>query len=603
MASQTAQREQTAALDDAHIDLLTTTAYSVANVRAMEQPLLAEGVPLMRMAARATAHKILQIIEDAPLDPHDIRVSVLVGAGDNGADGLFTGAMLAAQGVNVTAIAVGKQLHEQGFVTFVQSGGHIWTLDPGSRIPGVPTGFSSGEAGQRLETAIRYAKRSHIIVDAMTGIGVRDALQGIPRALAEVLGAFKSDEGSEHKPLVVAVDTPSGIGVDDGTLPGAYIPADITMMFGALKPCAMLPPAAYACGEINLVDFGFDLESAVPGVEMVDADFARMSIHEPKVTDSKYTRGVVGLITGSVQYPGAAVLSTTAAARSNIGMVRYLGPQHAQDLVLQALPEATMGKGRVEAWVVGSGVPGEDTQDIQREAIESLLAHYELTDPAPAESVSDIDGGDVEYSDAQQNEEAKNMPPIVVDAGALDLLPRHVPSQVVLTPHANELSRLLTRIDEPVNAAEIEQRPLYFARRAARLTGATVLLKGALTIVVGPDDDSMERVLVSGRAPATLATAGAGDVLAGMTGALLAQQGDAYLEDPATVPETAAAAAYLHGLAASLASHATQHAWNKPNIVGLEETDADESLGRPIIASDIVRAVPEAFRHLGSMEG
>ena len=195
------------------------------------------------------------------------------------------------------------------------------------------------------------------------------------------------------------------------------------------------------------------------------------------------------------------------------------------------------------------------------------------------------------------------MPPIVVDAGALDLLPRHVPSQVVLTPHANELSRLLTRIDEPVNAAEIEQRPLYFARRAARLTGATVLLKGALTIVVGPDDDSMGRVLVSGRAPATLATAGAGDVLAGMTGALLAQQGDAYLEDPATVPETAAAAAYLHGLAASLASHATQHAWNKPNIVGLEETDADESLGRPIIASDIVRAVPEAYRHLGSMEG
>ena len=101
MASLTAQREQTAALDDAHIDLLTTTAYSVANVRAMEQPLLAKGVPLMRMAARATAHKILQIIEDAPLDPHDIRVSVLVGAGDNGADGLFTGAMLAAQGVNM----------------------------------------------------------------------------------------------------------------------------------------------------------------------------------------------------------------------------------------------------------------------------------------------------------------------------------------------------------------------------------------------------------------------------------------------------------------------------------------------------------------------
>ena len=75
------------------------------------------------------------------------------------------------------------------------------------------------------------------------------------------------------------------------------------------------------------------------------------------------------------------------------------------------------------------------------------------------------------------------------------------------------------------------------------------------------------------------------------------------LQGLVTCSQTAAAAAYLHGLAASLASHATQHAWNKPNIVGLEETDADESLGRPIIASDIVRAVPEAFRHLGSMEG
>lgn len=310
--------------------------------------------------------------------------------------------------------------------------------------------------------------------------------RAFPAHSQRCLAPFKSDEGSEHKPLVVAVDTPSGIGVDDGTLPGCLHSRGHHDDVRCTEALRHAPPAAYACGEINLVDFGFDLESAVPGVEMVDADFARMSIHEPKVTDSKYTRGVVGLITGSVQYPGAAVLSTTAAARSNIGMVRYLGPQHAQDLVLQALPKPQWVRDALKPGWWAVVFRGKTRRTFNGRPIESLLAHYELTDPAPAESVSDIDGGDVEYSDAQQNEEARNMPPIVVDAGALDLLPRHVPSQVVLTPHANELSRLLTRIDEPVNAAEIEQRPLYFARRAARLTGATVLLKGALTIVVGP---------------------------------------------------------------------------------------------------------------------
>ena len=111
-------------------------------------------------------------------------------------------------------------------------------------------------------------------MDAMTGIGVSGALHGIAATLTSALldswgidGRAGSETIQDHpgeRPLVLAVDTPSGIGVDDGTLPGPYLTADRTVMFGALKPCAMLPPAAYACGKVTLVDFGFDIDEAEP---------------------------------------------------------------------------------------------------------------------------------------------------------------------------------------------------------------------------------------------------------------------------------------------------------------------------------------------------
>ena len=120
----------------------------------------------------------------------------------------------------------------------------------------------------------------------------------------------------------------------------------MTVTFGAMKPCAMVPPASYACGRITLVDFGFDVDDAVPFAEMTDGDFVADSVRLPSLADGKYSRGVVGLVTGSARYPGAAVLSARAAACANVGMVRYLGPQRAQDMILSVLPEAVLGKGR-----------------------------------------------------------------------------------------------------------------------------------------------------------------------------------------------------------------------------------------------------------------
>lgn len=579
--------------DDAdRLQTLLYSSYSADVVRQLERPLLDDGVPLMRMAASAVAHVTLSLLDDEDLDVEDARVTVLAGAGDNGGDGLYAGAELAREGAQVTAVAVGRSLHEDAFRAFVRAGGRVLVLDPAADISGCTSGFSAGEAGERLQAAVECARGAHVVLDAMTGIGVVGALRGVAGTLASSLGmdgVLPDNDPSADLPLVVAVDAPSGVGVDDGSLPGPYIPADVTVTFGAMKPCAMVPPASYACGRITLVDFGFDVDDAVPFAEMTDGDFVADSVRLPSLADGKYSRGVVGLVTGSARYPGAAVLSARAAACANVGMVRYLGPQRAQDMILSVLPEAVLGKGRVQSWVVGSGVPAEGDvasgDDMQRATIAALLDHYALED-----------------GDGSRNERAEGMPPIVVDAGALDLLPCHVVPQVVITPHAGELAALLNRLDadmaDVVSRQWVEARPLRAALRAHELTGATVLLKGAVTIVVGADGDGNTRIILSGRAPAWMATAGSGDVLAGVLGALLAQQDDMLSDDPALVPEVAAAAAYMHGLAGAMASGSEQRGWHRPHLYGHAGKTPASAIGHPIVAGDVVAAVPRAFGEL-----
>ena len=576
--------------DDAdRLQTLLYSSYSADVVRQLERPLLDDGVPLMRMAASAVARVTLSLLDDEDLDVEDARVTVLAGAGDNGGDGLYAGAELAREGAQVTAVAVGRSLHEDAFREFVRAGGRVLVLDPAADIPGCTSGFSAGEAGERLQAAVECARGAHVVLDAMTGIGVAGALRGVAGTLASSLGmdgvlpdkpALPNNDPSADLPLVVAVDAPSGVGVDDGSLPGPYIPADVTVTFGAMKPCAMVPPAS---SDKSTVD------DAVPFAEMTDGDFVADSVRLPSLADGKYSRGVVGLVTGSARYPGAAVLSARAAACANVGMVRYLGPQRAQDMILSVLPEAVLGKGRVQSWVVGSGVPAEGDvasgDDMQRATIAALLDHYALED-----------------GDGSRNERAEGMPPIVVDAGALDLLPCHVVPQVVITPHAGELAALLNRLDadmaDVVSRQWVEARPLRAALRAHELTGATVLLKGAVTIVVGADGDGSTRIILSGRAPAWMATAGSGDVLAGVLGALLAQQDDMLSDDPALVPEVAAAAAYMHGLAGAMASGSEQRGWHRPYLYGHAGKTPASAIGHPIVAGDVVAAVPRAFGEL-----
>lgn len=204
-------------------------------------------------------------------------------------------------------------------------------------------------------------------------------------------------------------------------------------------------------------------------------------LRSPKTSDDKYSRGVVGFVTGSEAYPGAALLGVTAAIRTGIGMVRYSGPESVQRLVLEFRPEVVCEPGRVSAWVLGSGLTN---QDVDR--INPLFVSPE---------------------------------PKIIDAGALEICDfETLEGRAILTPHAGEAASLISRLDSPIDRAGVEAEPEVVARQLAMLTGQTVCLKGNITIIANPD---FETVSV-GPNPADLATAGTGDVLAGIMGAILA---------------------------------------------------------------------------------
>lgn len=246
------------------------------------------------------------------------------------------------------------------------------------------------------------------------------------------------------------------------------------------------------------------------------AERAAAWIRVPARDDHKYTRGVLGVVSGSRRYPGAAVLGVEAALHTGLGMVRYLGPRAVGDAVLARRPEAVTSGGRVQAWLLGSGQDPADRGKATAARLDAAIA----------------DGR-----------------PLVIDAGALDLLPR-ASAPVVITPHHGELSALLGNrgIDAPREAIDADADG--WARAAARELGVAVLLKGPVTWAAAPGGELLR---IAG-GPAWLGTAGAGDALAGVLGALLAGHADRVLDDPTALAPIAATASWLHTRAAELAS-------------------------------------------------
>jgi len=347
-------------------------------------------------------------------------------------------------------------------------------------------------AGSPAATDVVAAAR--LVLDGIVGIG---GSGGLRPAAAGLVAAVTG--------TVVAVDLPSGVDADTGAVEGEAVRADVTVTFGTLKPGLLVGAGAEHAGDVRLVEIGLDLPE--PRLRVLDpADVARL-VPRPGPRDDKYTRGVVGVAAGSSTYPGAGVLSTGAAVHGGAGMVRYAGG--AAEHVRSRWPEAivTEGKpseaGQVQAWVVGPGIG---------------------TDDAAAGLLRDVLGQDV---------------PVLVDADGLTLLAREPElvrsrtAPTVLTPHDREFER----VAGPVGADRVGA-----ARRAAAEMGVTMLLKGNATVVAGPDGFAY----VNPTGTPWLATAGSGDVLSGLAGALLAGG-----VEPALA---AALAAYLHGLAGSIAA-------------------------------------------------
>lgn len=271
------------------------------------------------------------------------------------------------------------------------------------------------------------------------------------------------------------------------------------------------------------------------------ADDAREWIAQPVDSDDKYSRGVLGVVTGSDRYPGAAVLGVEAAVRTGVGMVRYLGATRPTDLVLQRRPEVVTATGRVQAWLLGSGMDAAARPEDDAVRLRSSL------------------------------DEAV---PFVIDAGALDLVGQQS-GPAVITPHYRELSAALAHASKGQDAAptagEIAADPAGWAALAAERLGVTVLLKGHTTFVAAPRGARL-RVTAG---TSWLATAGSGDVLGGVLGALAATHADSIAGEASVLAKLAATAAHLHGRAGVLASG-----------------------GGPIAALDIAEALPRAVAEL-----
>jgi len=502
-------------------------AWSADDVRAAEKPLLAAGVPLMERAAFALAtvvrgdlaHRRAVAGPDGGLSDGQVRgarVALLVGAGNNGGDALHAGAHLVRRGLAVTAYLHSATVHDGGRRALEAAGGHV-----------VQAGGEEGAAADVEEIA-----GADVVVDGLLGIGARGALRGAARATVEALTRALGVRTREDRPWVVAVDTPSGLGVDDGALPGPVLPADRTVTFGAAKPGLLLPPATHLTGAGAVVDLGLELPGAsgsgrVAAVVRLEDDDVAAAWPVPGPRDHKYTRGVVGVVAGTAGYPGAAVLSASAAVLAGAGMVRYQGPEAVGRAVVGARPEVVTVGGRVQSWVLGPGLPADGPDDGQRDRVRAALA---AASGRLAGALAPV--------------------PAVVDAGALGLLDRPCPGWVVLTPHAGELATLLAARGVDVDRERVEAEPLRWARRAHELTGATVLLKGGATVVVGPG----RTVYAQADAPPWLATAGAGDVLAGLLGTMLAARAGEVVAHPGRAAQVAAAAALVHGRAAEHAN-------------------------------------------------
>ncbi|MCD7922204.1 MAG: NAD(P)H-hydrate dehydratase [Clostridiales bacterium] len=491
--------------------ILSSTQMQQCDANTME----GYGVPsavLMERAALAAVEEI-----DSRYPDHDARVLLACGVGNNGGDGLAMARLLKLKGYTVTILFPGKE--EKCSVEAACQLGIV-------RRYGIP--ILSQMTGEDYD----------VLVDAIFGIGLSREIGGIYK---NVIGQLNELSG-----LKLAVDIPSGISADSGAVMGVAFEADITVTFGFAKIGQLLYPGAHFCGELVVKDIGIDeysLFDIQPEVRIPEAeDLALLPVRQ--ADSNKGTYGKLLIFAGSYNMAGAAAFSAGAAYRTGAGLVKVVTDVSNREIIQTLVPEAILSTydmktdmeefigeqiGWADAVVLGPGL-GRSRQ--AEELVRCVLMKTES--------------------------------PCLVDADGLNILSAHrdwmadVRADLVLTPHLGEMSRLSeTSIDE------IKNNILSVARQFAEHYQVTTVLKDARTVTALPDG----RAFINTTGNHGMATAGSGDVLTGIIGALLGQKVPAETAAPLGV--------MIHGMAGDAAA---------------------ERVGKTsLMASDLMDGIPAVF--------
>jgi len=550
---------------------------SISEVRALESTADMAGYSYAQMMEQAGKSLAIAVVQRVPVKGR--RILVLVGPGNNGGDGLVAARLLHDSGARVTAYLTSKRDPEKD-TAFKQT-----------QACGVTIIYAQDDA--QCETLRRLVSQAHVILDSLLGIGATPPLRGI---IADVLRNVKAGlaqigadpltplnrppKSTPPRPLIVAVDGPSGLDFDSGAIDPLALKAHLTVTFAAPKWGQFALPGAEYVGDLLVADIGIPkhVEISGKGTMIATPETIRKWLPSRPLDAHKGTFGKALIVAGSVNYTGAALLAASAAVRAGTGLVTLAIPNLLHSTIVPALPEVTYillphklgvldghavapltkklwdaSVPTYSAMLVGPGLSHtpETTGFIRR--LFGLDTGKRSTGFAPSESKCE--------------DERPPLPPLVVDADGLNILSdipdwhSLLPPETILTPHPGEMARLTGK-----TTAEVQADRLHIAQTSAAAWGHVVVLKGAFTVIAAPNGETM---LLPFANPG-LGSAGTGDVLAGTIVALRAQGLEAY--------KAAVAGAYLHGLAGEIVR-------KRLGTAGMA-------------ASDVPHALPEAIRSI-----
>jgi len=557
---------------------------SVEQMQAIETAADADGITfdtMFKRVALAAASRIMSYVQGVP----GAKVAILVGGGNNGGDGLVTALRLTeiSEEIEVGVYLVKPRPDDDPKLQAVREAGVF---------------IAEADKDQQYRVLRTLIASANVVVDAIFGIGLRLPLEGdISKIMRSIQQALHSTPPSPPEGVVIdaetaltaspmvrqfvlALDCPSGIDCDTGAVDKLAITADETLTFIAVKQGMLLAPAAEYVGRLSIATLGIpaDLDElkAVP-VELIDSLQARQMLPPRPSLSHKGTFGKVIIAAGSVNYTGAAGLAALGAYRSGAGLVTIAAPGPVVSALASQMLETTwvmlphdmgvISEGGAEiivkeldgcnAMLLGPGMGQEDTTK------DMLLKLFEQTSEKPHQPARTIGFSGVKRIDKhKENPESETkvvLPPLVLDADALNLLAKvenwweQIPANTILTPHPGEMARLCG-----IERDEVTANRLELTREKAAAWNAVVLLKGAHTVIAAPDG----RTAVLPFKTSALATAGTGDVLAGIIVSLLAQSAE---------PFTAAAlGGYLHGSAGVMAS---DYAGNRYSVMASSIAD------------------------------